>query len=156
MDELPKCPGDAPPVVRLSLRHEKCPRKGVVRHLRTPNDIHSYLKTEYGCEAQEWAVVIGLGSNNAILGIHEVAIGGLDSTVVDPRVVFAGLLLMGAAAFVFCHNHPSGSTQPSTLDVTMTRQLKDAGKILGIRMVDHIIVSGTGYTSFLAEGMFPS
>lgn len=107
----------------------------------------------YGCEAQEWAVVVGLDSTSQPLGIHEVAVGGLAHTSVDPKVVFAGLLLMGASSFIFFHNHPSGSTQPSAEDVNLTKQLKQVGQLMTIRMLDHIIVSSSGRTSFLAQGL---
>ena len=156
MAELPKCPGNAPPVVRLALRREKCPRGVVAQKLRTPNDIHSFLKTTYGCEAQEWAVAVALGPNSEVLGVQEVALGGISSSMVDPRVLFAGLILMGAQSFIFSHNHPSSSLEPSADDISLTRQLKDAGKILGIRLLDHIIVSGSGFTSFVQRGIMPT
>lgn len=151
-DELPTCPRNAPPVVRLALKREKCPR--VTREkLSTPSAIVHYLKNEYGCETQEWGVVVGLDVANQVLGIHEVALGGMSGTSVDPKVVFAGLLLMGASAFIFCHNHPSGRTDPSTDDINLTKLLLKAGEILSIRLQDHIIVSGTGFTSFVERGL---
>lgn len=154
MDEKPTCPRGAPPVVRLSLVRQKCPRVSGEK-LRTPNAIHEYLKREYGCEAQEWAIVVGVDSHGTPLGIHEVAMGGMTETTVDPKIVFGGLLLMGAVAFIFCHNHPSGDNTPSAQDDALTRTLSRGGEMLAIRLVDHIIVSGRGFYSYAGQGRLP-
>lgn len=155
MDEAVKCPNGAPPVVRLALRREKCPRAGTkLIKVLGPRSIVDYLRSEYGCEAQEWAVAVGMGADGNIIGIHEIALGGMSAAMVDPRVVFAGLLLMGAASWVLCHNHPSGSLVPSAQDDDMTRQMKSGSKTLGIQLQDHIIVSGTGHYSYLEHGRF--
>lgn len=153
---LPKCPNGAPPVVRLTLARQKCARKLGGERLRTPDAFIDYLKGEYGCEAQEWFVVVGVDVAGRPLGVHEVALGGMSQTMVDPKVVFSGLLLMGAQAFVVCHNHPSGSTEPSEPDDQLTRELVRGGKILSIRCLDHIIVSGTGHYSYVNRGRMPS
>jgi DNA repair protein RadC len=81
--------------------------------------------------------------------------GGLNFAAVDPKMLFAGLLLIGAVSFVLVHNHPSGDLQPSAHDVEMTRQIHAAAKTLAIQMLDHIIVSGAGHYSFAAAGRMP-
>lgn len=110
------------------------------------------MKREYGCEAQEWAVTIGVSAQGAPLGIHEVALGGMTMAAVDAKVVFSGLLLMGATSFIFFHNHPSGSPEPSGDDHNLTNVLKRGAEILGIRMLDHIIVAGTQLHSYQQSG----
>ena len=149
-----KCKNGAPPIVRLALAREKCPRHAVAEKVRTPTDIVNFVQKQYGCQAQEYFVALGISPASEPLGILEVAVGGLDQTAVDPRVLFSGLLLMGATSAVLCHNHPSADTSPSQADVTLTRQLAQSAKLLGIRLLDHIIVGpGAKWSSMLALGL---
>lgn len=139
-------------MVRLTLERTKCPRV-TAEKLRSAAGVHAFLKREYGCEAQEWAVAIGVDAKGAPVAVHEVAMGGVTEATVDPKVVFSGLLLMGAVGFIFCHNHPSGDTTPSATDLQLTHTLKRAGETLSIKLIDHIIVSGTQYTSFVERNL---
>ena len=91
--------------------------------------------------AQETFFVVTLNTRNALLNRHLVSLGVVDSTLVQPREVFRAAIQDGtAAAVLLLHNHPSGETQPSTDDLRITRQLVDAGKIIGIKVLDHIII----------------
>lgn len=87
-----------------------------------------------------------------IIGFHEVARGSVASCAVVPADVFRYPLIAGAPAVVIAHNHPSGELAPSTEDLLVTTRLRDAGKLLGIALLDHIIVSEHGYYSFLDDG----
>ena len=89
---------------------------------------------------------------NEILNIRVVSIGLIDRSPVHPREVFADALVDRAAAIIVAHNHPSGSVSPSQSDVNITAQLKQAGDILGIQLLDHIIFSRSDYFSFLEAG----
>lgn len=79
--------------------------------------------------------------------------GGINSTVVDPRIVFRKALELGAVSFIICHNHPSGNLQPSQADKTLTSRLYEGGKLLDIKLLDHIIVGDKGYYSFADQGL---
>ncbi len=83
----------------------------------------------------------------------QVSLGGVSGTVVDVRLVFKHAVENLASSVILAHNHPSGNLRPSTSDKTITRQLSDAGKILSIPVLDHLIVSDSGYFSFADEGM---
>ena len=78
--------------------------------------------------------------------------GGVSGTVADPKRIFKAALENNATQLVLCHNHPSGNRQPSTADIKLTERLVFAGKQIDIDVVDHIIVSDTGYYSFADEG----
>jgi DNA repair protein RadC len=82
-----------------------------------------------------------------------VTIGLLDKSPVHPREVFADVIADRAAAVIFAHNHPSGDLEPSQSDLQLQEQLTEAGKILGIRVLDHVIVSRNGYYSFQEAGL---
>ncbi|MNE89583.1 hypothetical protein D3C80_1870030 [compost metagenome] len=79
--------------------------------------------------------------------------GGASGTVVDAKIIFVAALLSHASAIILCHNHPSGSLKPSEPDLRLTKQLKEAGRLLNIDILDHLIVSSEGYYSFGDEGL---
>jgi len=93
--------------------------------------------------------------NNASVIIKStcVSIGGLTNTLADPRVIFKEALELGATRIILCHNHPSGNLKPSTADISITKKLQEAGALLDIIVLDHIIVSDSGYCSLAEEGL---
>lgn len=149
------CDGQKVPLVRLALEKQKCVRPPAPRVV-TPVDVAGYMNKLYGCKPQEFFAALFLDSRGAVLAIQEVAMGALNQTMVDPRVLFAGAISAGATAIILVHNHPSGSADPSADDVKLTQQLVDGGVLLNIRVMDHIIVArGGGWSSFLNMGLMP-
>jgi DNA repair protein RadC len=104
-------------------------------------------------EAQEHLVVITLNSANYIVRVHELTTGLVNQTPVHPREAFAMAIEDRAVSVIFVHNHPSGSLEPSPEDLSITRVLCAAGKILQIPVLDHIIIGKRGFTSMCR--MFP-
>ena len=99
---------------------------------------------------QESFHVLLLDKNKKALGIATLTTGGLEGTVVDIRQLMATVLGANAVAFVIAHNHPSGDTKPSDLDLQVTKKIHKAAKILGVQLVDHLIISPQkSYTSLL-------
>lgn len=101
---------------------------------------------------QEYFVCISLNGANEIIEKRIVTVGLLDKTQVHPREVFADVIADRAAAVIIAHNHPSGELRPSPNDLNVHKQLVEAGKILGIKVLDHLIVSKKGYCSLKEEG----
>ena len=99
---------------------------------------------------QFWIVM--LNSKNRIIGEVMVSQGSLSSAVVHPREVFLPAIVNSAAHIICIHNHPSGDPTPSREDTAITKQLKDAGQILGIRVLDHIIIGDGKFYSFATDG----
>ena len=95
---------------------------------------------------------ISLNGAYEIKEIHVVSIGILNRSLVHPREVFSRAIKCNAAALGVAHNHPSGSVEPSSEDREVTRRLKEAGEILGISLLDHLVFSTQGYYSFMEEG----
>lgn len=93
-------------------------------------------------KTQEHFIMLALNTKNAVIGIHTVHIGSLNISVVHPRDVFQRAILNNAGAIMVLHNHPSGDPTPSNEDIEVTRRLIDAGEILGIDVLDHIIIGG--------------
>jgi DNA repair protein RadC len=103
---------------------------------------------------REHFVVLMLDQKNRCLGIHTVSMGSLTASIAHPREVFKAAILANAATILCGHNHPSGDTQPSREDRAITHRLAEAGKLLGITVVDHIIIGSAGrYFSFADEGL---
>ncbi|MEX0802831.1 MAG: DNA repair protein RadC [Candidatus Binatia bacterium] len=111
------------------------------------------LLTDIIAKQQEYFICISLNGANEMIEKRVVTIGLLDKSPVHPREVFADVIADRAAAVIFAHNHPSGDIQPSDADLHLQEQLTEAGKILGIRVLDHVIVSRKGYYSFQESGL---
>ena len=90
---------------------------------------------------------------NKVLGIFELSTGGISGTVADPKLIFAAAIKAAACGMILAHNHPSGNLQPSQADINLTRKIKEAGKLLEIQCLDHIILTSEGYYSFADEGL---
>ncbi len=103
-------------------------------------------------ETKEYFLTLHLDGKNRIVCMEEVSVGSLNQSIVHPREVFKTALLSSAAAIVLMHNHPSLDPTPSREDREITRRLKEAGDLLGIRVLDHIIV-GQSYFSFVEQGL---
>jgi DNA repair protein RadC len=102
-------------------------------------------------ESKEHFWSVHLSAKNRILCLDLVSVGSLSAAVVHPREVFKSALLSSASSMLFVHNHPSGETAPSNEDREITRRLKEAGELLGITVIDHLII-GDGYLSFADHG----
>ena len=111
---------------------------------RTPADVAKLVLTHIGTEPVEHFHVYHLNSRNRVTSYQKVSMGSLNGSLVHPREVFRQAVIEGAAAIVIAHNHPSGDPAPSREDLELTYRLWDAGKILGIELLDHIIVTPEG------------
>ena len=120
-----------------------------------PTDARNVLSMlGYSDAAEEYFVLVCLSCRGGIVGIHELSHGCLTQTIVSMRSVFQCALLNNAASIVVAHNHPSGNPEPSDEDIAVTRRLVEAGKLMEIPVVDHIILAGdTNYFSFHEEGL---
>ncbi len=134
-----------------NMKKEKAENEVV--HFKDPKEIWKIYKSVLGSRAQEsfWVILL----NNALRKItdFEVSRGILDQTVVHPREVFREAIRHNAKGVILMHNHPSGVLVASEEDIKLTARLKESGKILGITVYDHIIISENGYYSFVRSGL---
>lgn len=114
--------------------------------IRCPDDIDRFVEPlkHY---SEEHFVSFHLDAKNQVIGYHLVSHGTLSSSLVHPREVFKSALLANSYALIVAHNHPAGSLSPSSEDIDVTKQLIKAGNILGVKVVDHIIVTSNGIAS---------
>lgn len=103
-------------------------------------------------ELREQVIVLYLNNANKVIGYYKHTTGGVTSSIIDKRLILAAALKSLSTSIILCHNHPSGITQPSPSDIQITSQLKEAAKQMEITLLDHIILTKTGYYSFKDEG----
>ena len=95
-----------------------------------------------------------MNRSNSVLGIMAVSKGGLSGTVTDVRLIFQGAIKANASGIIVCHNHPSGNLNPSESDTRITRKIKEAGNLMDIQLLDHLILTMDGsYYSFADNGL---
>jgi DNA repair protein RadC len=126
-------------------------RRNALRHITTPQDVLPMVDDLRG-HRQEHFACIWLNGAGELLGKRVITVGLVNHSLVHPREVFAEAITDRAASIICVHNHPSGSLEPSSQDIAITRQLRDAGTTLGIPVLDHIIVTKNGYCSLKEKG----
>ena len=121
--------------------------------IRSPEELFTSYRSLFKDQVRERFVVFWLNSANRITGLEIITEGTLNSSVVHPREVYRGAIVATAASVIIAHNHPSENPEPSREDIEITKQIVDAGKIVGIACHDHIIFAGSTYTSFAERGL---
>jgi DNA repair protein RadC len=119
-----------------------------------PGEAYNVVKRYAGAK-QEQFILLTLNGEHSVISVSIVSIGIVNKTVVHPREVFCRAISDRASAIIVCHNHPSGSNELSDEDKLITLQIYNAGEIIGIPLLDHIVFSKTGYTSMRKDGVFP-
>lgn len=123
--------------------------------IRSPKDARDVAVRVFDMEnlPSEHFVMLALSTKNKVIGAHTIFVGTLNSSVVHPREIFQRALLNNAAGILVFHNHPSGDSTPSSEDIEVTERLIDAGKLMGIQVLDHIIIGDNGrFTSLKDKG----
>jgi DNA repair protein RadC len=123
--------------------------------LGTPQAIYAWARPRVVGGRRESFHVLCLNPRHLLLRHVRVATGSADQCPVDPREALAPAVACRASALVLVHNHPSGDPEPSPADVALTRQLREGARLLCIRLVDHLVVTETGYVSMAARGLLP-
>ncbi len=135
----------------IELAEEFCKTRYVT--IKSPQDIFNHYGSLFKDQVRERFVVFWLSSSNKVLGFEIITEGLLNSSLVHPREVFRGAIVTTAAAIILAHNHPSDNPEPSNEDISITKQIVEAGKIIGIPVHDHIIFAGGLFTSFAERGL---
>jgi DNA repair protein RadC len=136
-------------LARRLVSHEKqAPRL----YLSGPEDVADMFMREMACLDREHFRAILLNTKNRILGVRTISIGSLNASIVHAREVFKAAVAESAQAIVLVHNHPSGLPEPSSEDIAVTERLAEAGRILGIEVLDHIVLGTHGYVSMKETG----
>ena len=128
--------------------------KTPVIKLDSPQTVADFLKDKIGNECKENFVVLGVNNKNEVVIFSKISTGTVSESIVHPREVFVAAILGNCSGSIISHNHPSGTLTPSRQDIATTKRLKEAGEIMGIPVIDHIIIgfNSDNYYSFKEEG----
>jgi DNA repair protein RadC len=124
-----------------------------IQKITGSKDVYHYMRPFMEDLMHEEFYVIGLKRSNEVIGHRIISKGGMTSTIADGKIIFSELLAMKAVACILCHNHPSGAKKPSDADVKLTRKLGQFAGLIEIQIIDHVIITDTGYFSFADEGL---
>jgi len=122
--------------------------------VKTPDDVASLVQGRLKGKKKEYFLALLLDTRSQLIRVAEISVGSLDSSIVHPREVFKEAVSASAASVIFVHNHPSGDTEASEDDIALSKRLAEAGEIMGIDVLDHIIIGGKSYVSLKREGLF--
>lgn len=115
--------------------------------IKSPSDVVEIFVKEMSLLKKEYFKAVFLNTKNEIISYETISIGSLNASIVHPREVFNRAIKKSSASIILLHNHPSGNTTPSKEDIAITNRLIEAGKIIGIEVLDHIIIGNGGYYS---------
>ncbi len=118
-----------------------------------PQEVYHHFRGRLADHRRECFIVLLLDSKNRLLREVQISEGSLTASIVHPREVFAAVVRESAAALLLVHNHPSGDPTPSREDREITIRLKEAGELMGVRVLDHIVIGAEGYVSFADRGL---
>ena len=122
------------------------------RTISSPNDAYEMIREQLEGLDREQFMIACLNTKNEPTNISVVAVGTLNKAIVHPREVFKTAILSNAANVIAFHNHPSGDTEPSQQDIQLTNRLYEAGELLGIKLLDHLIIGDGTFTSLKEKG----
>ena len=138
----------------LANRLESYSEAGEKPVIKTPDDVASLVKSRLKGKKKEHFLALLLDTRNQLIKVAEISVGSLDTSVVHTREVFKEAISASAASVIFVHNHPSGDPGASEDDIKLTKRLAEAGGIMGIDVLDHIIICDKEHLSLKREGLF--
>jgi len=122
--------------------------------VKTPDDVVTLVRSRLKGKKKEHFLALLLDTRNQLIKVSEISVGSLDTSIVHPREAFKEAIAASAASVIFVHNHPSGDPEASEDDIKLTKRLGEAGEIVGIDVLDHIIISDKKYLSLKRKGLF--
>ena len=141
------------PVYKVQLVREKSIAYTGDAQLRSSADAVAVIREELLASDRERLLCLMLNARHRMIGLEEVSVGSATASIAAPREIFKAAILKGVCcSILIAHNHPSGDPSPSDDDIRLTRRIAEAGRILGIELVDHVIVAENGHYSFKSKG----
>jgi len=138
----------------LANRLEGYPELGKKPSVKTPDEVVSLVRGRLRGKKKEYFLALLLDTRGQLIKISEISVGSLDGSIVHPREVFKEAMSASAASVILVHNHPSGDPEPSEDDIGLTKRLAEAGEIMGIDVLDHIIICDKSFLSLKSKGLF--
>ena len=123
------------------------------QRIQSAKNVFEILKNELGNKKKEYFKVLSLDSRNKLISVDDISIGTINANLVHPREVFKTAIQHLATSIIVIHNHPSGDPEPSEADLKITKRLIEAGKLIDINILDHVIITKTKFFSFKDKGI---
>lgn len=143
---------DIKAALHLGWRARSGPPPKVIE-LSNPGAVFRYLEPRFALREQEQFLAVLLTAKNQLIGVEEITVGTQTSTLVHPREIFKPAIRRSAHAIILAHNHPSGDPTPSREDREVTRRMIEAGRVIGIEVLDHLVIGKRRYVSFREKGL---
>ena len=121
--------------------------------ISSPSEVYDLVRYNLQYQDKEHFIAVLVNTKNRVLTIDTASIGSLNSSIVHPREVFKTAIKLSAASIILCHNHPSGDPTPSREDMEVTKRIVQAGEIIGIKVLDHIVIGDSGFFSLKEKGL---
>jgi len=140
----------------LSELYDRIIQEDVIKNMKTvsfPSEVYNLIKSRYKYQQQEILTLLTLDTKNHVTHVIDVFKGSLNSAVTHPREIFNLAIKYSAASIIIVHNHPSGAVDPSKEDIKVSQRLKEAGNIIGIKLIDSLIIGEDNYTSLKDKGI---
>lgn len=130
-------------------------KQSELHHVKSSVDSHEVLRNIWSTniDYKEEFMILLLNRANKVIGYNHISSGGASACIVDPRQIFQSAILANASSIVLSHNHPSGNTKPSQIDIDITNKIKNGAAFFDINVIDHLIITSEGYFSFADEGI---
>ncbi|MEL6349515.1 MAG: DNA repair protein RadC [Myxococcota bacterium] len=159
VSELTQVPGLGPARAVQLLAAMEVGKRSMLPTLHKPQvrsaaEAYELLYAQLSGRPQEMLYAIYLNRRKAVLAVRQLTVGNDAHTIVDPRQVYRRAVRSNAAAVIVAHNHPSGDAEPSAQDLAVTRRLAEAGAVVGVELLDHLIIGAGCYTSLADRGLF--
>lgn len=153
LDASASPPSLSAPWVRVML--VKDPQVSYYPAIHSSQEVINLSQDMLSLDREEFRILL-LNAKHKVMGVHTVSIGSLTVSIVHPREVYKAAILANAAAIIGVHNHPSGNPDPSPEDRALTKRLSEAGTLLGITLLDHVIIGENTHYSFADQGQLPT
>lgn len=144
------------PEIKISVSFDKKLKKSELFKITSSRDAAEVFRKVFNSDTFDWSeefIMLCVNNNHRVTGFFKISSGGMTGTVVDVRMIFATAFNCLATGILIAHNHPSGTLVASEADKSITRKIKQAGEMLDIRLIDHLILTDESYLSFGDEGL---
>lgn len=143
------------PEIKISVSFDKNLKKSELIKIGSSKDAYKVFERVFNADTFHWSeemIMLCVNNSNKVVGFYKISSGGMTGTVVDVRMIFTTALQCAATSIIIAHNHPSGTLIPSDADINLTKKIIEAGKVLDIRLLDHLIITDESFYSFADNG----
>ena len=143
------------PEIKISVSFDKNLKKSELIKIGSSKDAYKVFERVFNADTFHWGeemIMLCVNNSNKVVGFYKISSGGMTGTVVDVRMIFTTALQCAATSIIIAHNHPSGTLIPSDADLNLTKKIIEAGKVLDIRLLDHLIITDESFYSFADNG----